>query len=84
MMAKVSSLGFDSFLYVVAIISANLAVMNLLPFPALDGSRMFFTLIEMIFRKPVPRKIEGIIHTVGLVLLIVLAVFFDIFHLVKG
>ena len=84
MMAKVSSLGFDSFLYVVAIISANLAVMNLLPFPALDGSRMLFTLIEMIFRKPVPRKIEGIIHTVGLVLLIVLAVFFDIFHLVKG
>jgi len=84
MMAKVSSLGFDSFLYVVAIISANLAVMNLLPFPALDGSRMLFTLIEMIFRKPVPRKIEGIIHTVGLVLLIVLAVFLDIFHLVKG
>ena len=84
MMAQLSSLGFDSFLYVVAIISANLAVMNLLPFPALDGSRMLFTLIEMIFRKPVPRKIEGIIHTVGLVLLLVLAVFLDIFHLVKG
>ncbi len=83
-MAKVSALGFDSFLYVVAIISANLAVMNLLPFPALDGSRMLFTLIEMIFRKPVPRKIEGIIHTVGLVLLLVLAVFLDIFHLVNG
>ncbi len=83
-MAQVTSLGFDSFLYVVAIISANLAVMNLLPFPALDGSRMLFTLIEMIFRKPVPRKIEGIIHTVGLVLLLVLAVFLDIFHLVKG
>lgn len=84
MMAKVSALGFDSFLYVVAIISANLAVMNLLPFPALDGSRMLFTLIEMIFKKPVPRKVEAVIHTVGLVLLIVLAVFLDIFHLVKG
>ncbi len=82
-MAKVSALGFDSFLYVVAIISANLAVMNLLPFPALDGSRMLFTLIEMIFRKPVPRKVEAIIHTVGLILLLVLAVFLDIFHLVK-
>ncbi len=79
--AQVSALGFDSFLYVVAIISANLAVMNLLPFPALDGSRMLFTAIEMIFKKPVPRKIEGIIHTVGLVLLIILAVFLDIFHL---
>lgn len=82
-MAQVSSLGFDSFLYVVAIISANLAVMNLLPFPALDGSKMLFTLIEMIFRKPVPRKVEAVIHTVGLILLIVLAVFLDIFHLVK-
>ena len=82
--AKMSSLGFDSFLYVTAIISANLAVMNWLPFPALDGSRMLFTLIEMIFRKPVPRKVEAIIHTVGLVLLIVLAVFLDIFHLVKA
>lgn len=84
MMAKVTALGFDSFLYVVAIISANLAVMNLLPFPALDGSRMLFTLIEMIFKKPVPRKVEAVIHTVGLVLLLVLAVFLDIFHLVKG
>lgn len=83
-MAKVSALGFDSFLYVVAIISANLAVMNMLPFPALDGSRMLFTLIEMIFKKPLPRKVEAVIHTVGLVLLIVLAVFLDIFHLVKG
>lgn len=83
-MAKVSALGFDSFLYVVAIISANLAVMNLLPFPALDGSRMLFTLIEMVFRKPVPRKVEGIIHTVGLILLLVLAVFLDVSHLVKG
>lgn len=82
-MAKVSSLGFDSFLYVTAIISANLAVMNLLPFPALDGSRMLFTLIEMIFRKPVPRKVESVIHTVGLILLLVFAVFLDIFHLVK-
>lgn len=83
-MAKVSSFGFGSLLYCIAIISANLAVMNLLPFPALDGSRMVFTLIEMIFRKPVPRKIEAVIHTVGLILLIVLAVFLDIFHLVKG
>lgn len=82
-MAKVSALGLDSFMYVVAIISANLAVMNLLPFPALDGSRMLFTLIEMIFKKPVPRKVEAVIHTVGLVLLLVLAVFLDVFHLVK-
>lgn len=82
--AEVSSQGFGSFMYVVAIISANLAVMNLLPIPALDGSRMVFTGIEMIFRKPVPRKIEGVIHTIGLVLMLVLVVFLDVFHLVNG
>ena len=82
--AEFSSTGIGSFLYVVAIISANLAVMNLLPIPSLDGSRMVFTLIEMIFRKPVPRKIEAVIHVVGLVFILVLAVFLDIFHLVRG
>lgn len=82
-MADVSAGGFGNFLYVMAIISANLAVMNLLPIPSLDGSRMVFTLIEMIFRKPVPRKVEAVIHTVGLVLIVLLAVFLDIFHLVK-
>lgn len=81
--AEVSASGFGAFLYVMAVISANLAVMNLLPIPALDGSRMVFTLIEMIFRKPVPRKVEAVIHAVGLVLLILLAVFLDIFHLVR-
>jgi regulator of sigma E protease len=82
--ADMSAQGFHAFMYTISIISANLAVMNLLPIPALDGSRMVFTFIEMIFRKPVPRKIEGIIHTVGLVILMLLVVFLDVFHLVNG
>ena len=82
--ADMSAQGFGPFMYTISIISANLAVMNLLPIPALDGSRMAFTLIEMIFRKPVPRKVEGIIHTVGLVILMLLVVFLDVFHLVNG
>ena len=82
--ADMSSQGFHAFMYTISIISANLAVMNLLPIPALDGSRMVFTFIEMIFRKPVPRKVEGIIHTVGLVVLMLLVVFLDVFHLVNG
>ena len=81
-MADLSAGGFGNFMYIMAIISANLAIMNLLPIPSLDGSRMVFTLIEMIFRKPVPRKVEAVIHAVGLALLIILAVFLDIFHLV--
>ena len=82
--ADMSAQGFHPFIYTISIISANLAVMNLLPIPALDGSRMVFTFLEMIFRKPVPRKIEGIIHTVGLIVLMLLVVFLDIFHLVSG
>jgi regulator of sigma E protease len=53
-----------------AIITINVGVFNLLPFPALDGGRLFFLLIEMIRRKPIPAEKEGKIHTVGLVLLL--------------
>ena len=81
--AESTMMSFSNLLYVVAIVSANLAVMNLLPIPALDGARMVFTVIEWIRGKPLNRKVEGIIHTVGLILLLVLAVFLDIFHLVS-
>ena len=53
-----------------ALISVNLGVFNLLPGPALDGGRLFFILSEMIIGKPINRKYEGIIHAVGLVLLL--------------
>ncbi len=76
--------GFGYLMYIMAIVSANLAVFNLLPIPALDGSRMVFTGIEWVARKPVPRKIEAIIHTVGLIVLVLIAVFFDVFHLITG
>ncbi|MBO4353724.1 MAG: site-2 protease family protein [Clostridia bacterium] len=52
------------------LIAMNLGIVNLLPIPALDGGRLFFMLIELIIRKPVPRKVEAIIHTVGMVLLL--------------
>ena len=56
-------------------ISANLGVMNLLPLPALDGGRLVFIVIEAIFRKPVPKEKEAIVHMVGMVLLMMLMVF---------
>lgn len=59
-----------SILYVMMIITVNLGVINMLPFPALDGGRFLMLLIEAIFRKPVPRKVESIINTVGLILLL--------------
>ncbi len=73
--------GFSFLLEIAAYIGVNLAVFNLLPIPALDGSRVVFTLIEMIFRKPVPKKIEAVIHTVGLVLLLGFAVLVDVLQL---
>lgn len=55
---------------IMALITINLGIFNLLPIPALDGGRLLFILIEMIFRKPVPQKYEAIVHTVGFALLI--------------
>ena len=54
----------------------NLALFNILPIPALDGARCVFVLIEMIFRKPVPRKIENLINS-GLELKDAMDVYFD-------
>ncbi len=70
--------GFWYLLYISSFIGCNLAVFNLLPFPALDGSRVVFCLIEWIFKKPVNRKVEAVIHGVGLVVILLFAIFIDL------
>jgi len=70
----VSKLGFIYLLSFTAIISINLAVINLFPFPALDGGRLLFVLIEAIRRKPISPKIANMLNTVGFALLIILMV----------
>lgn len=80
-----ASVGFVYFLEMVVLISMNLGFMNLIPFPALDGGRLFCILIEMITRKKIPAKIEGIINTVGLLILFTLMIvilFKDTFALI--
>lgn len=70
-----------------AMIAVNIGLFNLLPLPALDGGRLFFIFIEIIFRKPVPVKYEGWVHAIGLVLLLLLMVvisFSDIMRLIRG
>ena len=62
-------------------ISVNLALFNLLPFPALDGARMVFTTIEWIRGKPINRNVEGMIHLVGLFILFGFVIFVDLFNI---
>lgn len=71
---EVTSLGFVYLLYFTAILSINLGVLNILPFPALDGGRVLFVLIEKIKGSPVSQRVEGIFHQVGFLLLIVLMI----------
>ena len=66
--------GVDIYLELLALISVNLGVMNLLPIPGLDGSRLLFLLVEGIRRKPIKRELEGAIHGAGFVLLMGLMV----------
>lgn len=64
------SLGWQSVLQLVALLSLNLAIMNVLPIPALDGGRFFFLLIEAVTRKRVYPVIEKWTHTIGFAVLI--------------
>ncbi len=64
----------SSVLNLACLITVNLGIFNLMPLPALDGGRVVFLLYEMIMRKPVPQKLEGVVHTVGFLLLLLLIV----------
>ena len=62
-------------LNIAVLLSANLGVFNLLPFPALDGGRLVFLILEAIRGKRIPPEKEGIVHTIGMVFLLILMVF---------
>lgn len=86
-MATTAQYSLRSFFQLVAFISINLGVMNLLPLPALDGGRLLFLLVEAVRRKPVPPKYEGYIHAAGLALLLALMVYVtgqDILRIIMG
>lgn len=77
---QMTASGFDAVMYAICMLSATLAVTNLLPIPALDGSKVVFTTIEWVRGKPMNRKVENIIHTVGLFLLLGLTITLDLIH----
>lgn len=81
------SSGFYVTLWFISLLSLNLAVLNVLPIPALDGGRLFFILIEIVTRKKINPKYETYAHAVGLIALlalIVLVTFFDVARLFSG
>lgn len=69
---QVAQLGFNYIIQFAAILSINLGIINALPFPALDGGRVLFILLELIKGRPVKREVEGAIHYLGFALLMLL------------
>jgi regulator of sigma E protease len=67
-------IGFAYLVEFVALLSLNLAVVNAIPFPALDGGRFLFLIIEAVRRRPVSQKVEGIVHQIGFAVLMLLIV----------
>lgn len=81
-----SKAGVESILYLIAFLSVNVGVINLLPFPAFDGGRILFLIIEKIKGSPVDSKIENTIHNIGFMLLMLLMIyvtFNDVFRIIK-
>jgi regulator of sigma E protease len=79
--ADLSHQNWRNILILLPLIASNLAVFNLLPFPALDGSKMVFTAVEWARGKPVNRKIENMIHFVGIIAILGLVVTIDLISL---
>lgn len=74
MTGQVAQLGIVALMQFAALLSVNLAVLNVLPFPALDGGRLFFLAIEAIRRKPVSEAFEARIHQLGFLFLMILVI----------
>ncbi len=80
LIASTTQANFANLLILIPLISANLAVFNILPIPALDGAHVLFTTIEAIRKKPIKREVENMIHTIGLFILFGAVVLIDILH----
>ena len=79
-LAQLVQAGIPAIIYGFCILSMSIGIMNILPLPALDGSRIVFAIIEGIRRKPLNRKVEGTIHFVGIIVLFALAIILDLVH----
>lgn len=78
--ASFTQTNFANILVLIPLISANLAVFNALPIPALDGAHVLFTTIEAARKKPIKRETENMIHAIGLFILFGAVILIDILH----
>ncbi len=80
-MAQAAKQNWLNILLLLPMISANLAIFNVLPIPALDGSKVVFAIIEWVRGKPINRKVEAYIHAAGFIVLLGFCVLVEILHL---
>ena len=79
-----TKLGAMYVLQLTALISVNLGIINILPFPALDGGRLIFWFYELIRKKRITPKVENVVHIIGFVILIALIVLISIRDIMRG
>lgn len=77
------ALGLNYMIYLTAFLSINVGFINILPFPAFDGGRVFFLIVEAIRRKPVNAKFENTCHTIGFLLLLLLMFYITIQDIIR-
>ncbi|KKS01699.1 MAG: Membrane-associated zinc metalloprotease [Candidatus Yanofskybacteria bacterium GW2011_GWA2_41_22] len=83
MTGQAARIGLNYLIQFVAMISVNLAVLNIIPFPALDGGRAVTLIIEKIKGSPINRKVENMVNTAGFALLIVLMIYVTVKDLIR-
>ncbi len=79
----VKSQGLNAILYLIALLSINVGVINLIPLPAFDGGRILFVIIEKIKGSPINPKVENTIHSIGFILLMILMIYVTFNDIIK-
>ena len=80
---ETASTGFVNLISLIALLSVNVGFLNLIPFPAFDGGRILFLIIEKIKGSPVSPKVENMIHSIGFLLLLLLLVYITFNDIIK-
>lgn len=78
-----AKLGLEAILYLTAYLSINVGLINLFPFPAFDGGRIVFLIIEKIFKSPISKKVENYVNSIGFGLLLLLMLYVTLNDIIR-